>query len=127
MNTEPTHFAFHVTPAATARIRSEADRSGAGGMALRIAARQEPDGSIAYGMGFDTVGADDEPLSFDGLTVLFAPGCEPLVEGTVLDFVELEPGRACFVFIPPRSDAAAPDESAAPRCGSGGCSGCSGH
>lgn len=128
MHTESTPLAFHVTPAATAHIRAEAERSGAAGMALRIAARQEADGSIAYGMGFDTIGADDEPLSFDGLTVLFAPGCEPLVEGTVLDFVELEPGRACFVFIPPPSATPdASDEPASPRCGSGGCSGCAGH
>lgn len=115
---------FHVTSAAAQQVLAQAARSGAGSMALRVAARQEPDGSIAYGMGFDEATADDEPMQFDGLMVLLAPGCEPLIQGTVLDFVELEPGAFGFVFIPPQTEA--PEPAPARGCGGGGCSRCGG-
>jgi iron-sulfur cluster assembly protein len=117
---------FQVTPAAARQIRAAAARSDAAGMALRVAARQIADGSIEYGMGFDTARDGDEPLEFDGLTVVVAPPCQPLLEATVLDWVELEPGAYSFIFVPPT---AWPDEAAAPAatasgCGSGGCGTC---
>lgn len=119
--------AFQVTAAATRHILAQAAAADAVGLALRIAARQEADGSIAYGMGFDDCGADDEPLTFDELTVLIAPGCEPLLQGTVLDYVEIEPGAFHLIFIPPVCDAAPDPAPASPRgCGSGGCSSCGG-
>jgi iron-sulfur cluster assembly protein len=113
---------FQVTAAAARHVLAQAAASDAAGLALRVAARQEADGSIAYGMGFDEVAPDDEPLGVEGLTVVVAAGCEPLLDGTVLDFVELSPGAFHFVFIPPQPATGA----AAPACGSGGCSGCGG-
>jgi iron-sulfur cluster assembly protein len=112
---------FRVTAAAARRVLDQAAAADAAGMALRVAARQEADGSIAYGMGFDDVADGDAPQHVDGLAVRVAPGCEPLLENTTLDFVELEPGVWHFVFIPPPSPDAQP-----PACGRGGCSGCGG-
>jgi iron-sulfur cluster assembly protein len=115
---------FQVTPAAAQQIRAAATQSEAAGMALRVAARQIADGSIEYGMGFDTTHDGDEPLQFDGLTVVVAPPCQPLLEATVLDWVELEPGAFSFIFIPPTAHSTEPASVADAGCGSGGCGGC---
>jgi iron-sulfur cluster assembly protein len=120
---------FQVTPAAARQIRAAASQSDAAGMALRVAARQVADGSIEYGMGFDAAHDGDEPIEVDGVTVVVAPPCQPLLESTVLDWVELQPGAFSFIFIPPDSRA---DEALAPEmpavqgggCGSSGCGSC---
>jgi iron-sulfur cluster assembly protein len=119
---------FSVSASAAGEILAAAARSDAAGMALRVAARQVADGSIEYGMGFDEQREDDEPVAFDGLTVLVGSPSRPLLAGTVLDYVEVEPGRFDFVFIPPADDAGTVRASAAPKaggaCGNGGCAGC---
>lgn len=117
---------FQVTSAAAQQIRTAAACSEAIGLALRVAARQVADGSIEYGMGFDTPRDDDEPLQFDGLTVLVDPPCQPLLDATVLDWVELEPGAFAFIFIPPDVMPAGcqPEPAASGGCGSGGCGSC---
>jgi len=119
---------FSVSATAAGEILAAAARSDAAGMALRVAARQVADGSIEYGMGFDEQREDDEPVAFDGLTVLVGSPSRPLLAGTVLDYVEVEPGRFDFVFIPPADDAGVDCGAGAPKardaCGSGGCAGC---
>ena len=87
---------------------------------LRIAAKYGDDCEIVYGMGFDEAGDGELPsLQADGVTVLIATPSLPLLQGTQLDFVELNPGEFSFIFIP---------QSAAPRaqadCGSGCGGGC---
>ena len=119
---------FQVTPAAAQQIRVAAAQAEAGAMALRVAAHQIADGSIEYGMGFDTPHDGDEPFEFDGLTVVVAPPCQPLLEATVLDWVELEPGAFAFIFIPPAAFSPDPapvaSSATAGSCGSGGCGSC---
>jgi len=112
---------FNVTPAAAQEILAAAARSDAAGMALRVAARQIADGSLEFGMGFDELREDDESAQFDALTVLIGAPSKPLLDGTVLDFVETAPGQHEFVFVPASSAEAAP---ATGRCGSGGCGTC---
>lgn len=110
---------FTVTPAAAQELLAAAIRSHARGLALRVAARQAADGSIEYGMGFDDTREDDEPARFGDLTVLIGSPSKPLLQGTVLDYVEIEPGRFDFIFAPP-------DDPVRPQgaCGSGGCASC---
>ena len=119
---------FTVTPTASQEILAAAERSSAAGMALRVAARQVADGSLEYGMGFDEQREDDEPAEFGGLTVLLGSPSKPLLDGTVLDYVEVAPGRHDFIFIPPAAAAAADDVAATSQaqggCGSGGCGHC---
>lgn len=117
---------FNVTTSATAEILAAAARSDAAGLALRVAARQAADGSIEYGMGFDNVRDDDEPVAFDGLTVLLGSPSSVLLYDTVLDYVEIEPGRFDFVFIPPPEMAGSDAPAGKGGCGSGGCAGCGG-
>ena len=112
---------FTVTPTASQEILAAASRSDAAGMALRVAARQVADGSVEYGLGFEEPREGDMPLQLHGVDVLIAPPSQPMLDGVVLDFVEIEPGSFNFIFTP----ASAATERPAKACGSGGCSGCS--
>lgn len=116
---------FNVTPAAAAELLAAAARSDADGLALRIAARPLSDGSIEYGLGFDDERENDETAEYRGLTVLLGAKSRPYLAGTMLDYVEVEPGRFDFVFVPTQP---APEASAPPAggCGSGGCNRCGG-
>jgi iron-sulfur cluster assembly protein len=119
---------FRVTPAAAGEILAAAERSGAQGMALRVAARPVQ-GGIDYGMGFDDPAPDDDVGVVAGLTVLVGGPSRDLLAGTVLDFVEIEPGRHDFIFVPPVAASgcgvAQPGPVSTGGCGSGGCAGCS--
>jgi iron-sulfur cluster assembly protein len=81
---------------------------------LRLAAKVDDDGELAYGMGFDEEHDDDISFESAGVTVLIAPHSEDLLKGATLDFVELNPGEFQFIFINP-------NEPLAGGCGSGGC------
>ena len=114
---------FTLTTAAAIQIRRAATDSGAQDLALRIAARPEPDGSVQYGMGFDDAGDNDMKLELEGIAVLIASHCQDLLDDTVLDFVELEPGEFNFIFMDASLAAGAPESqgSATGGCGSGAC------
>ena len=113
---------FTMTPSAVQRIRQAAEESGAASMALRVAARREADGSINYGMGFDDPQEGETPvLQVDGVTLLIAPTSRTLLAGTVLDFVELEPGDFNFIFIPPDAPPTGDCGSPSASTGGGGC------
>jgi iron-sulfur cluster assembly protein len=108
---------FTVTPAAANQIRKAAAEGGMADLALRVAARQEADGSITYGMGFDEPGDGETPaLQADGMVVLIATPSRPLLQDTQLDFVELDPGDFRFIFIPQ-----APARATSAGCGDGDC------
>lgn len=121
---------FTVTPYAAQEILAAGARSNADGLALRVAARRIADGSIEYGMGFDEAREDDEPTQVLGLTVLVGSPSKPLLDDTVLDYVELAPGQFDFLFIPqaeaPAASSCASKPAAASRggCGGGGCGSC---
>ena len=117
---------FNVSTAAAAELLAAAARSDADGMALRIAARPMSDGSIEYGMGFDDERENDESAEYNGLTVLLGAKSRPYLAGTVLDYVEVEPGRFDFVFLPTEPEPEQPEPRAAGGCGSGGCNRCGG-
>jgi len=92
---------FTVTKAAASRIRSSAHAGDAEELALRIAATRQPDGAIEYQMGFDEVGVEDVLLNTRGIDVVFARAQKELLNGTVLDYVELAPGEHRFIFMNP--------------------------
>ena len=116
---------FQLTVAAAREILAAAGRSGAEGMALRVAAKPTREG-VAYAMGFDQPAEGDEVAVVEGLTVLVAPASSAWLAGTVLDFVELDDGGRDFIFTQPQPATEAGACATGPRsCGSGGCSGCS--
>lgn len=92
---------FQITKAAAAQIRSSARHGDADELALRIAAIRKPDGAIEYQMGFDEVGAEDVLLASRGVDVVFDGAYKALLNGTVLDYVEIEPGEFRFIFMNP--------------------------
>lgn len=90
---------------------------------LRLAAKLDDEGEIAYGMGFDEERDDDIIIESAGVTVLIAPHSEALLKGASLDFVELKPGEFQFVFMNP-NEAPPPAVEKKTGCGSGGCGSC---
>ncbi len=110
-----------ITPEAAQQIAAAAEQSGAAGMALRIAARLESDGSIGYGMGFDEERDDDLDFTSEGISVLVSADCGPLLAGTVLDFVEYQPGDYRFIFMNPNDRGGGCGSGGGGGCGSGGC------
>ena len=92
---------FKVPPQAARQVRVAAEQGGTVGMALRLAAQQRPDGSIDYRMGFDEATEDDIRFTSEGVQIVMAPEFVPLLDAATLDFVELEPGDAQFIFLNP--------------------------
>ena len=103
-----------ITDAAAEQIRAAANNPDVYGMVLRVAAYQEDDGSVNFGMGFDQEREADEQLIVNGVEILIASSSTPYLQGVTLDFVEMSPGDLRFIFIPPLSaesaDEAAPAE-----------------
>ena len=110
-----------VTAQAAEQIRTAARQSGAEGMALRFAGKRNPDGSIAYGMGFDQPGEDDIQLTSNGVGIVVSPADVELLNGMVVDYVELEPGDFRFIFMNPNDPTYRPpgESSTAPAPPSG--------
>jgi iron-sulfur cluster assembly protein len=91
-----------VTPAAAEQIRASARQSQSEGLALRLAATRKPDGSIHYAMGFDDLGGENDlRFTSEQIEIVVAPPSLDLLDGTVVDFVELDSGKSEFVFMNP--------------------------
>ena len=88
-----------VTPAAAAAILDSASRSGADGMALRLAAKVGADGAVQFGLGFDEEREQDRVIESHGARILVAPPSQPLLSGVTLDFGEMENGELGFAFL----------------------------
>ena len=114
---------FTLTSAAARQIQQAASASESQEMALRIAARVDVDGSMQNGMGFDDPKDEDMKLDLDGVAVVIADESQALLDDTVLDYVELEPGEFNFIFIDGRQSQGAPEPapSGGGGCGTGGC------
>lgn len=69
---------------------------------LRIAIKEQEDGSFHYAMGFDEQRLPgDNFLNYDGVNLVVSEGSKDLAEGMTIDFVELEPGKPQFIFLNP--------------------------
>jgi iron-sulfur cluster assembly protein len=91
-----------ITPAAAEKIQASAAEGDMQGLAMRIAAKRNPDGTIHYGMGFDDNALDgDIHINAGGVDVVIGESSHLLLEGTTMDFVEIEPGTWQFIFLNP--------------------------
>jgi iron-sulfur cluster assembly protein len=99
---------FRMTGQAADQVRKAAQQSGAGGMALRLAAHQQPGGAIDYRMGFDEASDEDIRFTSEGVEVLMTPEDAALLNEAVMDFVEMQPGEFQFIFLNPRDAHYAP-------------------
>ena len=84
-----------ITPRAAKEVRRAAAASGAEGMALRVAAKREADGSVLLGIGFDDERTNDDLIETAGVTLLVSHHSRDLLEDMVLDFVDPD-----FVVVP---------------------------
>ena len=112
---------FTLTSAAARQIRQAAADSDAGDLALRVAARRLADGSLDYGMGFDEAAEGDTRLLIEDVSIVLAPPHAHLLQDTVLDFVELEPGEFNFIFVQQESALTSGGCASGGGCGSGSC------
>lgn len=90
-----------VTRAAAKEIRTHAHRGDMEELGLRLSASRGPDGGIEYRMGFDEITLNDMVVSSSGVDVIIAPDEKPLLNGVVLDYVEMSPGERQFIFMNP--------------------------
>ena len=97
-----------VTPEAARQILMAARASDSDGLALRVAAQREADGSLDYAMGFDNARKGDLALTSEGIALVVAEEHRELLAGMTLDYVELEPGDFRFIFINPNDAGSAP-------------------
>ena len=111
---------FSLTPAAAQQVQQAAASGQAQELALRVAAMVDAEGSIQYAMGFDEVRDEDLKLDLIGVAVVIAEEHQQILDETVLDFVELQPGEFNFIFIDGRQTSA--QSGAAAGCGAGACS-----
>ena len=109
---------FKLTPAAAEQILQAADIQD-DAPTLRVAAKIDEDGEIAYGMGFDEERENDQVLECHGVQVLIAPRSQELLADTTLDFVEHQPGEFQFIFLPGGGDAPSACGGCAKRGGCG--------
>ena len=93
---------FKITGAAADQVRKAAQQGGADGMVLRLAARQLPDGSIDYRMGFDDGTDEDIRYTSEGVDIVMAPEHVPLLADAVMDYVEIQSGEFQFIFLNPK-------------------------
>lgn len=91
-----------LTSAALEQIKNSAAEGNLGAMPLRIAIKEQDDGSFHYAMGFDEQRLPgDSFLNFDGVDLVVSATSKDLAEGMTIDYVELEPGQYQFIFLNP--------------------------
>lgn len=91
---------IEVTDAARIMVETAARESNAVGLPLRIAAVRTKDGGLDYKMGFDDEGVKegDSEDPAGTVTIVVAAEDHPILEGTILDYVEIEQGDHRFIF-----------------------------
>ena len=93
---------IHLTTAALEQIRQSASQGGFASTPLRIAIKEQEDGSFHYAMGFDEQRLPgDSFFNFDGVDLVVAAVSKDLAEGMTIDYVEIETGKPEFIFLNP--------------------------
>lgn len=90
---------FKITKAASAELKRSMAQHDFDDMPLRVAAQRSADGSIEYQMGFDEAGPGDTMVSTSGIDVVIAKDHQPILNGTELDYVELDEDEGGMHFI----------------------------
>ena len=101
-----------LTTAALEQIRESASQGGFDSLPLRIAIKEQEDGSFHYAMGFDEQRLPGDTFyNYDGVDLVVATASKDLSEGMTIDFVELEPGKPEFIFLNPNDPTYVPPKS----------------
>ena len=92
-----------ITAAAAEQIQTSLNGDDSEELKLRIAAKKASDGSFEYAMGL-VIDVNDSDISteINGIPLVMEESNRPLLEGMVIDFVELEEGQPkSFIFLNP--------------------------
>ncbi len=92
---------IHISNRAARQIKRSMEDSDSEGMALRVAARRLPDGSLDYAMGFDHSDHNDSHARSNGVDLVVGPTSTELLRNAELDYVQMEDGEFRFIFINP--------------------------
>lgn len=101
-----------VSENAAKQIKQSVNGSTSNNPTLRIAATRNNDGSFSYKMGFDEPKDADECFVSHGVSLIVSVDSKLLLDGTELDFVELDDGAANFIFKNPNDPNYKPAEDA---------------
>lgn len=92
---------FTLTADAARQILTAAHNCNAENMFLRVSGRRDVTGAVLHGMGFDSTRANDLKIESKGIRIIITPEHVELLDGCVLDFVQLHTGQSHFVFSNP--------------------------
>ncbi len=90
-----------LTAAAAKQVKHSARESNLDGLPLRLACTRMEDGNFHYGMGFDDVKEGDITHTSEGVDVIVSVTANEFMNGTTVDYVELEEGNPQFIFMNP--------------------------
>lgn len=91
-----------LTHDAVKQIKLSIEQSDTPGAPLRIAIKEQDDGSFHYAMGFDEQRLPgDIFVNIENIALVVAVQSKDLAEGMTIDFVELEPNSFEFIFLNP--------------------------
>jgi iron-sulfur cluster assembly protein len=91
-----------LTDAAVEQIISSAEQGEMQSIPLRIAIKQQDDGSFHYAMGFDEQRLPgDVFVNIANINMVVSETSKNLAEGMTIDYVELEAGKPEFIFLNP--------------------------
>lgn len=103
---------FELTDAAIQQVKLSAGSNDSVGDPLRLAAEMKEDGSIVYLMGFDAAKDGDIQIQAGDIEIVIESKYVHLLEGTTMDYVEVEQGEYRFIFMNPNDETyIAPQES----------------
>ncbi len=93
---------INVTPNAASQIQFSANESGIQDAVLRIAIKQQQDGSLHYAMGFDdAISEDDLRFEAEGVQMVIAESSQKFAKDMTIDYVKLDNGEMNFIFLNP--------------------------
>ncbi len=91
-----------LTADAAKQILISAEQNDNSSMPLRIAIKEQDDGSFHYAMGFDEQRLPgDVFVNIEKINMVISDRSKVLAEGMTIDYVELEPGKQEFIFLNP--------------------------
>ena len=91
-----------LTQQAAEQIIASAEQGKTEGIPLRLAIKEEDDGSFHYAMGFDEQRLPgDVFVNIEKISLVVSAISKELAEGMTIDYVELEPGKFEFIFLNP--------------------------
>ena len=91
-----------LTDAAVKQIILSAEQGAINGVPLRVAIKEQDDGSFHYAMGFDEQRLPgDVFVNIEDISLVVSATSKDLAEGMTIDYVELEAGKQEFIFLNP--------------------------